>query len=124
MVKAANLIAEEHHAEGRGQQTILVQCGRGGIGLPPIDIGMPAALARLLPSASIGPEMSNPTTRRRKMKEAAAEAIYLALMSAPIMRLTSRARTLLWCSASLANGSRYLGSVARSRMISHSAICA
>jgi ABC transporter substrate binding protein len=32
-------IAEEHHSEGRDQQIVFVQLGRGGIGLPPIDIG-------------------------------------------------------------------------------------
>jgi hypothetical protein len=32
-------ITEEHHSEGRDQQIVFVQRGRGGIGLPPIDIG-------------------------------------------------------------------------------------
>jgi hypothetical protein len=32
-------VAEEHHSEGRDQQIVFVQRGRGRIGLPPIDIG-------------------------------------------------------------------------------------
>jgi hypothetical protein len=47
-------IAEKHHSEGRGQQIVFVQHGRGRIGLPPIDVGDTSGLARLLPSASIG----------------------------------------------------------------------
>src|SRR5262249_4157791 len=37
--KGSHGVAEEHHAEGRRQQIVCVQRGRGGIDLPPSDIG-------------------------------------------------------------------------------------